>query len=90
MFCKNCGSEIDDKAYVCPKCGCLTGTVDNNAPASGLLIALSVLMPLVGIIMGIVNLSSGNKRSGKAYLIAGLVTGGICLFVIIVEMLILC
>ena len=21
MFCKNCGAEISEKAYVCPKCG---------------------------------------------------------------------
>ena len=24
MFCKNCGNEIDDKAFICVKCGCLT------------------------------------------------------------------
>lgn len=23
MFCKNCGNELSDNAYVCPKCGCL-------------------------------------------------------------------
>ena len=23
MFCNNCGREIDDKAYICPSCGCL-------------------------------------------------------------------
>ena len=21
MYCKNCGTEIDKNAYVCPKCG---------------------------------------------------------------------
>lgn len=25
MFCRECGAEISDKAFVCPKCGCLTG-----------------------------------------------------------------
>ena len=24
MFCKNCGKEIDDKAVICPNCGCST------------------------------------------------------------------
>lgn len=27
MFCKTCGNEINDKAVVCPKCGC---AVENN------------------------------------------------------------
>lgn len=25
MFCKNCGAEISEQAYVCPKCGVKTG-----------------------------------------------------------------
>ena len=24
MYCKNCGNQIDDKAVICTKCGCLT------------------------------------------------------------------
>ncbi len=27
MFCQKCGSEIDDAAVVCPKCGCATKKV---------------------------------------------------------------
>ena len=25
MYCKNCGAQIDDKAYICPNCGVKTG-----------------------------------------------------------------
>ena len=24
MYCKNCGNQVDDKAVICTKCGCLT------------------------------------------------------------------
>ncbi len=24
MFCRNCGNQLDDKAVICTKCGCLT------------------------------------------------------------------
>ncbi|MBQ7949247.1 MAG: hypothetical protein IJ284_05740 [Clostridia bacterium] len=27
MFCKNCGKELCEQAYVCPDCGCLVGNV---------------------------------------------------------------
>ena len=37
-------------------------------------VVLSVLIPLAGIILGATNMSSGKKKSGKAYLIAGLAT----------------
>ena len=37
------------------------------------LVVLSVLFPIVGIILGAVNMSNGNKKSGKAYLMAGII-----------------
>lgn len=83
MFCKKCGAEIMDEAVICVKCGTPTNnyanvqqaagtpSADANAPANVVLVILSVLFPIVGFIMGAVNLSNGKKRSGKAYLIAG-------------------
>ena len=38
------------------------------------LVILSVLIPIVGIILGAVNMSNGKKKSGKAYLLAGVIT----------------
>jgi len=39
-------------------------------------VVLSVFIPIVGIILGAVNLGNGKKKSGKAYLIAGCVVVG--------------
>lgn len=54
MFCKNCGAEIDDNAYVCPKCGVLTGgnkTIKaDDAPSKGFAV-LSFFIPLIGLIL---------------------------------------
>lgn len=87
MFCKSCGKEINDQAVVCPYCGVQTGAFQNipQQPAQPYaqndadetnvgLVILSVLIPIVGIILGAVNMSNGKKKSGKAYLLAGIIT----------------
>ncbi len=96
MFCKKCGAEIMDDAVICVKCGSPTDNFTNtkkksydlrlrdaNEPANGGLIILSILIPIVGIIMGIVNLAKGKTRSGKAYLIAGIVSFVVYLIIIV-------
>ena len=35
MYCKNCGSEIDEKAYICVKCGVLNGVGDKYCSHCG-------------------------------------------------------
>lgn len=30
MFCKNCGNELNDKAIICPKCGCAVTNIKQN------------------------------------------------------------
>lgn len=57
MFCKNCGSEIDDNAYVCPNCGAkvkedeaeIKSSNDNGSKVGWGI--LSFLIPLVGLIL---------------------------------------
>ena len=57
MFCRNCGKEIDDKAYVCPNCGVRTGVNEQppNYAADGGSKAgwgvLSFFFPIVGLIL---------------------------------------
>lgn len=34
MFCRNCGNELCDEAYVCPKCGCLANGNESKAKTS--------------------------------------------------------
>lgn len=79
-YCKNCGKELDDNAYVCPNCGV---KVEEDAPVveehrtNGLAIAgfvLSFFIPLVGLILSIVGLVKVKVyHSGKGLAIAGIV-----------------
>ncbi|MBR4628513.1 MAG: hypothetical protein IKO47_12630 [Ruminococcus sp.] len=66
-FCSKCGKEMEEGSFVCPYCG-----NDEDKVNVGLMI-LAVLIPIAGIIMGIVNLSKGKKKSGTAYLVAGII-----------------
>ena len=54
-FCKNCGSEIDDRAVVCPNCGVAQQTVpvgeDNGGFGWGL---LGFCIPIVGLVLFLV------------------------------------
>ncbi len=54
-FCKNCGTEIDDRAVVCPKCGVAQQTVpvgeDNGGFGWGL---LGFCIPIVGLVLFLV------------------------------------
>lgn len=62
---QKCGSEIDDRAVVCPKCGVATGKSGEDK-ASGLSIAALVLaffIPLVGLILGIVAKKDAGEKA---------------------------
>lgn len=60
MFCKNCGKEIDERAYVCPHCGVkvkdeeserrAANAAADNGSKTGWGI-LSFFIPLVGLIL---------------------------------------
>lgn len=60
MFCKNCGKEIDDNAYVCPYCGvkveretaATKADADSGSKAGWGI--LSFLIPIVGLILFLV------------------------------------
>ncbi len=86
MFCSNCGKSIDDKAAVCIHCGAPTrnfsangkAPVDPNEPADKLMIIVSVILPIVGIILGIMEKNNGKIRAGSAYLKTGIISA-ICI-----------
>ncbi len=77
MICPNCGSEISDLAVTCPNCGSSVGassSIDGGEQKANVgLIVLSIFFPIVGIILGIVENSKGNKEVGKKYLMAGII-----------------
>ncbi len=56
MFCKKCGKEIMNEAVICPNCGCSTDVKDTseNVTLAALSIVLAVLVPIVGLVLGIV------------------------------------
>lgn len=80
MICPYCGEEISDLAVVCPKCGVSIERVpnptgsDGEQKANGGFIALSFFFPIVGIILGIIDISKGNKKAGKTYIITAIIS----------------
>lgn len=96
MYCKNCGSSIDDKAVVCPKCGVSVKDMANapnarlTAPSNGFAIAgfiLSLLGGLLGLIFSIVGcVKSYNpiyNGKGRGLSIAGIVISSVWIFIIL-------
>lgn len=86
VFCKNCGKEINDKAVICVHCGVQTGNpvmqtqVNAADEASGGLLAISFLFPIVGLIMGAVFSFTGRPvTGGKCFKFAaiGIVVSGV-------------
>lgn len=77
MFCNNCGSEIDDKAVICPKCGVpqngTSGASDNGGFLWGF---LGCCIPIVGLILFLV-WKDTKPRTAKSVGIGALVSVGI-------------
>lgn len=81
MYCKNCGKEIDDNADVCLNCGSYTdkGKLINSVPEvqdtiSAAIVVVSILIPIIGIVIGIANINNSKPRSGKCYLAVAVIT----------------
>ena len=69
MFCKECGSEINDKAVVCVKCGCATGRGSNS------LRIVYILLALFTGTLGIHNYYAGYYKKGIIQLFITLTMG---------------
>ncbi|MBR6940534.1 MAG: zinc ribbon domain-containing protein [Clostridia bacterium] len=63
-YCEKCGKEIDDNAVICPGCGAsatvnaspITTAESENPKTARMAIGFAFLIPIVGIIMGIIGL----------------------------------
>ncbi len=82
MFCKECGTEINDKAEICPKCGCrvrsmLSSTIstvsDPNASTKNRLAAGLLCFFLGGL--GLHRFYVGKIGTGILYLLTGAIFG---------------
>ncbi|MGN0668975.1 MAG: zinc ribbon domain-containing protein [Oscillospiraceae bacterium] len=100
MFCRVCGKEIGNDSVFCRYCGSRTmfpvisavkpvdcqENIDDKT--NGWLVFLSILVPPVGIILGVKYKKKGRKKSGSTYLYFGVVFAVIT-FGIICTLLIL-
>lgn len=63
-YCEKCGKEIDNNAVVCPGCGAstavnaspVTTTESENPKTARMAMGFAFLLPIVGIILGIIGL----------------------------------
>jgi len=86
-FCSHCGSEIEDQAVICVKCGCAVTPYSNepDVPVKNLNI-LSFLLPIIGLVFYILyHEKSPNKAAAILKwtiigLIVGAIGGYICIF----------
>lgn len=92
-FCSHCGTQIDDNAVICLKCGCPTaptpfipgGGSIQDAPSAGFAI-LSFFFPIIGLILWLVwkdYTPMRAKSCGKGALV-GAITGLVVLIITIV------
>ena len=83
MVCRNCGTEIADKALICFRCGTATSEPQVRPPRSGrprasrgpLVLALVVLV-LSALVMGQVVTDQVPREVGYALAVLGLVAVG--------------
>ena len=70
MYCKNCGKEIDDHAYVCLNCGALVNEEQQKSKqkSNGMAIAgfvCSFFLPVLGLVFGGIGCKWANERNDK-------------------------
>ena len=90
MFCKNCGSQIDDSAVVCPHCGASTGsftgggvsTTNENNTMAIVGFILSFFVAIAGLICSIIGLKRAPQfgGKGKGMAIAGIILSALSMF----------
>lgn len=100
MYCRACGKEIADISQFCTSCGCRTALPQplfpNGQPenfqekpvdkVSVWIVVLCIFLPIVGIILGVVNLKDGKKKSGKVYLIVGIVSTVVYIILLVIYL----
>lgn len=77
MFCTKCGNEIFEEALICPKCGCATANMEAQTGETSALatcgIVFAVLMPIVGLILGIIGTVKYKNEAYKKKSISAIV-----------------
>lgn len=93
MFCPECGKKISRRAFSCPECGYVlnnnvstTNDYNNNNDKSGMAVAsliCSFLIPLLGLILGIVVLNAykGKNNSSKTMALIAVIISSITMII---------
>ncbi len=91
MFCKNCGTQIDDKAVICPHCGvpqsALGREMAQPAPAQKqetnvlaiLGLVLSFFVAIAGLVCSILGMKKAKELNGSG---RGLAVGGLVVSIV--------
>lgn len=83
MFCKNCGKEIDDNAYVCPHCGVKVEKSELQSQEKNTLaivgFVLSFFIAIAGLICSILAYRKCKNENApqKGFAVAGIVISAI-------------
>ncbi len=86
MFCSNCGSQIDDRAVICPRCGVpvrpLVATEPERKEVNTLAIigfVFSFVFTIVGLVCSIIGYRNAPRYggSGKGLALAGIILSSI-------------
>lgn len=95
MFCRICGEEINDKAIICPKCGCETGIKIEKTPTvidkskTGMGILLCLVLGIIGLVIGILLYKDGTvarKTFIKSWTITFVISIAIGVLLFIISM----
>ena len=93
MFCKNCGNQIDDKAFVCPHCGIRTQSVsekgNNNIAIVGFV--LSFFIAIAGLICSIIGYERArtDNLEHQGLALAGIIISSISIVICVIYFIIL-
>lgn len=90
-YCQHCGSEIEDEAVVCPKCGCSVSK--NSNESNGFAIAgfvCSFFIAILGFVFGGIGLSKSKELNGngRSLSIAALIISGVSVLAYLIYFII--
>lgn len=86
MYCKHCGTELEDNSKFCPECGKIqetNGLVKNEVnvetkkdSVNVLWFIIAILLPIIGVLAGLIFIAQ-KKKNAVALLVLSIVVWGL-------------